>query len=230
MTARLANLISQPREDDNATAAQQKRIVTYSAPIIVNSPYGEEVRQIFIAEAQNILASSGVTGLRTWEAALHLGHYLCDDTTEDLTTNQSILELGAGTGFISLLCTKVLGAMSVLATDGSLEVVDAISTNKEINHLKDQSKLRTAQLLWGADSVTQLDTIIPKDEAVDLILGADITYDRDIITALVTTLKLLLSKYPLALAVIATTVRNEQTLQFFVDSVGQQNACDCLLC
>ena len=48
------------------------------------------------------IAAAGTMGLRTWEAALHLGQYLC--TNPELVRNKRVLELGTWTGYLAILC------------------------------------------------------------------------------------------------------------------------------
>lgn len=56
---------------------------------------------------------SGTTGLRTWTAALHLAHHLLAGLVP--RPLPPAIELGAGTGFLSLLWAQMGG--DVIATD-----------------------------------------------------------------------------------------------------------------
>jgi len=100
-----------------ATAVQQKSYVTYTLsalPVISGT-----TPIITLLEARNLLTASGILGLRTWEAALYFGNYLSQNPS--LIEGKSILELGAGTGYVSILCSKYLGASHILATDGYVD-------------------------------------------------------------------------------------------------------------
>jgi hypothetical protein len=58
-----------------AVSAQQKSYVTYTLSLL---PLQDQATpSITLLEARNLVAAFGTTGLRTWEAALHLGNYLC---------------------------------------------------------------------------------------------------------------------------------------------------------
>src|SRR5690554_5488777 len=76
---------------------------------------------ITLRESRGLLATAGVTGFRTWEAGLHLGQYLCRHP--DIIRGKRVLELGAGTGYVAVLCAKYLGATKVTASDRSDEVL-----------------------------------------------------------------------------------------------------------
>ena len=109
---------------------------------------------------------SKVTGYRTWEGALHLASYLTSaQSSPSLIKNKSVLELGAGTGFLSILCAKYLSAKSVIATDGDESVVEAIKTNAKLNSVEVEAK----KLWWGTGlNETGLGS------SYDVVVGADI--------------------------------------------------------
>ncbi|MCJ1409024.1 hypothetical protein MMC19_003101 [Ptychographa xylographoides] len=198
-------------------AAQKKSFVTYTMPIIM-----EHAPVIITLEARALLASSGTTGLRTWEAALRLATFLSIEEGTQLVKNKNIIELGAGTGLLSILCTKYLGSKFVLATDGSGEVVDDMATNVFINGLEDSDKLETAGLAWGHALVDGVEQRFDGDRKLDIILGADLTYDQGSIMPLVSTIQDLFTMYPEAKAIISATVRNDETLRVFEQACYDQ--------
>ena len=160
-----------------------------------------------------MVVAVGTTGLRTWEAALHLGQYLCTDPS--LVGGKRVLELGAGTGYLSILCARQLGAAHVVATDGSDEVVVALAENFALNGLQEgpDARLSAAELRWGQELM---------DADVDVVLGADITYDSSVVGALVTTIDGLLARSPDAEVLLAATQRNEATFASFLNTCQAQ--------
>ena len=61
------------------TAAQQRSIVSYHLP----SDFASEAPVfIYIEEARNLLAAHGTTGLRVWDASLHLAYFLSTEGTK----------------------------------------------------------------------------------------------------------------------------------------------------
>lgn len=150
-------------------SVQQKKYVTYTAPVD-----GPNAPSITLLESQAVLASSGTTGLRTWEAALCLGAFLCSTKGMRFVDGKRLIELGAGTGFVSLLCAKHLGAECVLATDGSTEVVDALASNVYVNHLDKSNKITARILKWGHDTVKDTLNEDSTSGSYELILGADV--------------------------------------------------------
>ena len=150
-------------------AAQHKVYVTYTLP---ESELGG--RTVTTLEARAMLASSGTTGLRTWEAALQLGSFLSSAQGVSAIKKKNILELGAGTGFLSILCAKHLGAKYVVSTDGSGEVVDDIMANLYLNGLEGSTLIDTTVLKWGHALIDGFFGGSNDGPRFDLVLGADV--------------------------------------------------------
>lgn len=160
--------MAQPLPSASA-AAQQKSYVTYTVPKL-----GSNVAEVTLLEAPSLLASTGTTGFRTWEAALFLGAYLASEDGKCLVLGKSVIELGAGTGFLSILCAKHLLARHVLATDGSREVITELETNLDLNKLKESKNIKTAVLQWGHALINSPADCRRIDQSYDLVIGADV--------------------------------------------------------
>ena len=152
-----------------SAAAQQKSYVTYTAPSL-----GRDAAQVTLLEAPSLLASSGTTGFRTWEAALFLGAYLSSPEGAQFTSGKSILELGAGTGFLSIFCAKKLSAQRVLATDGSQLVINDLKANLHLNGLEGSELIQTAILQWGHALIGGVADGRKDSRSYDVVLGADV--------------------------------------------------------
>jgi predicted nicotinamide N-methyase len=89
-----------------------------------------------------------------------------------------VLELGAGTGMLSILCAKHLGVSGIVATDGDEAVVDAIKTNAFLNGLDgshpSQKIVETAALKWGRRINASTFAEDYGMEVPDVLLGADV--------------------------------------------------------
>merc|ERR1712230_361309 len=196
------------------TSAQQKAYVTYSLSSL--TPQFDPNPSITLHEARNILAAAGTTGLRTWEAGFHLGNYLCSNP--EIIRGKSILELGSGTGYISILCAKYLEAGHVLATDGDDDVVASFSTNFYLNGLQEASHIEGKELKWGHALTGGEDPQWNLGRHIDLVLGVDLTYDPRNIPPLLSTFGDLFELYPDVEILIAATVRSEETFAKFPDA------------
>ncbi|RWA13080.1 hypothetical protein EKO27_g2033 [Xylaria grammica] len=183
----------------------------------------EEEPTITLLERRNLISGSRTTGHRTWEAALHLGSYLLTESGRDLVRGKSVLELGAGTGFLAILCTKYLGARHVTTTDGDESVVDYLKENLVLNDIGDEKQV-TAKALWWGDELkgTWVEQECSSDP-YDVVIGADITYDKEAIKALIQTLQHLFRMKPGLLVIVAGVVRNADTFQTFWDECARSN-------
>lgn len=206
---------------DPATEASQTQIITYTLPepLDAHTP----APRILIEEAPNLLAAGSNVGLRTWEASLHLAQYL--HTSPDLVRGKNVIELGAGTGLVSILCAGPLGANVVLSTDGLPHVVEGMEKNIERNRQSSLTgslgagQLETRVLDWA--DTENLEDMLMVDEQLpdyDLIVGADITYHPDVVPILAELLRVLIvdmfSDHKMQ-ALISGTVRNQATLDVF---------------
>ena len=171
-----------------------------------------------ILEAPSLLASSGTTGFRTWEAALLLGTFLTSAAGSKLVSAKKVIELGAGTGFLSILCAKHLGAKSVLATDGNLDVVTDMEINVGLNFLTKSHDVSAAVLRWGQTLIGGIADLREQNMVYDLAIGADVTYDVESIPSLIATIRELFELYPQIKVLISATARNEQTLAAFFEA------------
>ncbi|OTA94002.1 hypothetical protein M434DRAFT_395069 [Hypoxylon sp. CO27-5] len=172
---------------------------------------------IALLERRHLVSGSRTTGFRTWEGSLHLGSYLLTDAGSPLVRGKNVLELGAGTGFLTILLAKHLDAKHVTTTDGDQEVIKALRENLALNEVDDQQRVRAETLTWGCNLK---DTWVEDDCAAhpyDVVLGADITYNKVVITALVSTLEGLFDLRPTLKVMISSVIRNAETFQTFRD-------------
>ncbi|KAI9885119.1 MAG: hypothetical protein M1823_003088 [Watsoniomyces obsoletus] len=195
-------------------AAQQKCHVRYTPPLPLSRAMDDDA--ITLMESRAVVSAAGGTGYRTWEAALRLGTFLTTTAEgNSLVKGKSILELGAGTGFLSILCAKNLGASYVLATDGDMYAVETVDTNIMLNGLDHDSKIKTKVYRWGH----HLEGLFPQEhEPLQTVIAADVTYDEALIAPLLSTFKSFLDRYPTLKIVLAATIRNEETWMAFVSA------------
>lgn len=150
--SRLTTLIASNLPSES-TAVQQKSYVTFTC-LPPNAKIDEDSTEeptLTLLERRHLISGSLTTGFRTWEAALHLGSYLLSPAGRRLIEGKSVLELGAGTGFLAILAAKCIGAKHVTTTDGDEGVVEALRENMQLNGLDDDEKVTMEVLRWGED-------------------------------------------------------------------------------
>ncbi|KAL8735356.1 MAG: hypothetical protein Q9166_000901 [cf. Caloplaca sp. 2 TL-2023] len=199
---------------DETDSIQEKRPVTYTAPFL-----DSEAAKVTILEAPNLLSSNGDTGNRTWDAALFLATYLSTDG-RCFVQDKSVLELGAGLGFVSILCGKHLGAKHVLTTDASGAVLDVAQQNARLNGVEDIVK--TAVLQWGTPDIDYVLESGWESVSYDLVIGSDMLYEPRDFPALMSTLQDLFTRFPQAQVLMSSAIRNETTSDSFLDACNLQ--------
>lgn len=201
-------------------AAQQKCYVTYALSLLPPPAVGASQPAITLLENRSLISAGGTTGLRTWEAALHLGQYLCERPA--IVRDKRVLELGAGTGYLSILCARHLDAVHVIASDGSDDVLGNIPDNLYLNGLQDTNgtsvRIAPMNVKWGHALVGADEQRWNGGRAIDVVLGADITYDGNMSWTLVATLLELFALYPDVEVYLSATQRNHATFRAFLDA------------
>ena len=126
-------------------------------------------------------------GLQSWGSSIRLGERLCAAPAEfslvacpgDKPKPLRILELGAGTGLLSILAAKILGDRDpspvVVATDYHPDVLENLKTNVAANFpLCREPPVAVHVLDWEFPVYSA-----PLDTRFDVILAADVIYEDD---------------------------------------------------
>ncbi|CAD6585596.1 MAG: hypothetical protein TREMPRED_004185 [Tremellales sp. Tagirdzhanova-0007] len=195
---------------------------------------GQGERRVTLLEEQ-VAIQAATTGLRTWTASLRLAHHILRDPSilsrpstcpRDTHVLPPVVELGAGTGFLSILLSQ-LGA-DVISSDldadpdenDRLKPLARLSSNLELNELENPP--RVVPLDW----TDVLRPVVDRSQGWQditrgkprTIVAADVIYDPDLITPLVKTISALFEGSPDGVAIIAATVRNPMTIKMFETS------------
>ncbi|KAI0828913.1 hypothetical protein BC628DRAFT_1361283, partial [Trametes gibbosa] len=169
----------------------------------------------------------GTTGLRTWSASLVLAQYILSH--REIVRSKRILELGCGIGFLGIVTAStqledISDTSSLWLTDGNEPVLQRCGENMRLrcNQSDEHPDLQLHTLDWfdAADSQRRSFVHALFDEAQpDVILGADVVYDPDIIPPLVDILALALGSSKSrhrCKAYIAVAQRIDNTLLQFI--------------
>ncbi|KAK7686700.1 hypothetical protein QCA50_010300 [Cerrena zonata] len=179
----------------------------------------------------------GTTGLKTWPASLTLASYLIKNP--DIVRNKRVLELGCGAGLLGIVAATVQSSRtergtqtSITLTDVRPDVLERCQHNFQLpcNKSSRNPHIRVETLDWEESSSqarahSDFQTKLAEMDA-ELVLGADIVFDPDLIPALASTLVSVLqpprpnSKQREAL--IALTLRNPDTLASFLHAAEER--------
>jgi hypothetical protein len=168
-----AELCIQPRLA-MTEAAQRDVWVSYEGPWLADML--DDDRSIKLLEKPRLLAATGFTGYRTWEAAVALASHIATDwLPQGKLAGKRILELGAGTGLISFLCAKEGDVKSVVATDGAQDAIERLEYAGEVNKVQDDGKISYGQYYWGESfEGTMIGETFDARQMFDIVFGADI--------------------------------------------------------
>lgn len=149
------------------------------------------------------------------------------------------IELGAGVGVTGLILSKLFSvSCKFTMTDNARDVLCLLEDNIKRNYPHSETNNVIAQALdW--DLISEQNHLDMYPETPDLILAADCTYSCDIIVELVKTIRLLLAKVnnnqhsilmpndlelQLPCALVACTLRNTETYNFFLSQLALEES------
>lgn len=173
------NLLAQPKPTAIQQAQELSRI-KYTAPL--QHPPSATERSVITIESRGLILSGGTTGNRTWEAALHLGSFLASPAGEALVRGKRVIELGAGTGFLSLFCARHLGVRGVVATDREPVLIQNMRECVRLNQGLDGDETNALPMYpavwnWGTplEQTEAMGPLLEEDQlCFDVALGADL--------------------------------------------------------
>ncbi|GLB36854.1 putative lysine methyltransferase [Lyophyllum shimeji] len=160
---------------------------------IFDRPGGGEPIKVHMKDVPLDNSDYGSVGAQTWGGACVLAEIILDEPARFglLLPGQHelrILELGAGTGLVSLTVGKLLESSSapyqgatIIATDYYPSVLENLESNIRSNFSspRDSESVRISShfLDWSFANEPSLNP--PFDEPFDLVLGADIVYEAE---------------------------------------------------
>ncbi|XP_063808371.1 EEF1A lysine methyltransferase 3 [Pseudophryne corroboree] len=177
---------------------------------IFSDTYTEEERYMFCGQelriTQHYGANLGVAA-QVWDAALHMCQYFEEEKLN--FKGKKIIELGAGTGIVGILMSKLGGHVTLTDLPHILpQIKKNVSANIPYDH-----EPNVCALSWGLDQVH-----FPQN--YDFVIGADIVYLKETYDLLLHTLQHLSG--PRTTILLSSKMRKEHgTLDFFQDFLPQ---------
>ncbi|TPX39533.1 hypothetical protein SeLEV6574_g07143 [Synchytrium endobioticum] len=164
-----------------------------TADMAVKTYFPPSLQPISLHESLSF-ASGGTTGLCSWTASLVLADYLLTHHEHVLRHCTTVVELGAGTGLLSIVMSNLLGkhrALSpsrVYATDHHPQVLQNLSRNTARNG----SNVLVEELDWITIQDDPSKAIASLKESVNLIIASDVIFCPSLIPHLLNTILFLL--------------------------------------
>ncbi|CAK4127623.1 unnamed protein product [Aphanomyces euteiches] len=130
--------------------------------------------------------TSEISGQRIWPGSYLLAEFVHEHP--ELVANKRVLELGAGTGLVSLVA-NLAGTRAAIATDGDMSVVTDILEWNVQHNAPPSSTIDTASLWWGDNSSSGEFRRRFGDELFDIVVAGDVLYKGELVPLLLTTVK-----------------------------------------
>lgn len=148
-----------------------------------------------------------------WNAAQVIAHYI-EDGADQVVKDKNVLELGAGAGLPSLVCT-LHGARHVTVTDyPDVDLIENLRHNIKFSIPQQYQKIITAHgYLWGNDTTTLKEELENHGQGFDLLILADILFNHSEHEKLIQTLHHTLKKDPASRALVFFTPYRPWLLQ-----------------
>jgi len=190
--------------------------------------YFFQLISVSLRETKQII-SGGTTGLCTWTAGTALARWI-GEQKENVFSHKTVIELGAGSGISGIFAIKKWPYLKkYIFSDCHGKVLENLKHNVQKNLVGEGFKFEfgddTNQCLDGTDSqvikVMELNWQEVDEEfyqTVDVVLGADIVFDKDLFPSLINTIRIMLRNVNCR-AYIACTIRNEETYKIFLSQL-----------
>ncbi|VVC26541.1 Lysine methyltransferase,S-adenosyl-L-methionine-dependent methyltransferase [Cinara cedri] len=175
---------------------------------------GLTIDSVITIQETATFVSDGTTGLCTWEAGVALGVWALRN--KEKLQGKFIVELGSGTGLSGISACVNCKPRKYWFTDCHAGVLDVIKNNIDINDMVHtfNCPYEVIKLPW--ENVQRSERF--DEEKPDLILAADVIYDRTMFESLCTSLKYFAANNTTEI-ILFSTVRNPETHQKFLETL-----------
>lgn len=158
------------------------------------------------------------TGGQVWPGGVALARYLA--RSPQMVRGKAVIELGAGTG-IGGLSAAWAGARLVALTDGSPAVLDSVTRRNAAVNAPPRSRVTVGRLRWGYEGDLQQWLSKPWD----IVLAAEVGYERYTLDALLLTISRLLATREDSMAILQCTpelVDNGRGLAYVQEAIAKK--------
>jgi len=158
-----------------------------------------------------------VVGLTTWEAGYYLSEFILAQSS--LFQGKCCLELGSGIGFTGIILYKYAKSSKIIFSDYEYEILQNIETNCLINQIHITKEVQILEVDWLKEDYSSLISFHPQ-----VIIAADVVYDKELIIYLVKLINFIICNQTETIAYIASTVRNPDTFQYFINELDKYSS------
>lgn len=193
-----ADIITSLKDDQFVEKSMRvRKTITFLFPDgCIDLPSCPKSRKLMVPLQCSLNMLEGDTGCSIWPSSLLLSEFIL--SFPEIFSHKSCFEVGSGVGLVGICLTHVK-ASKVTLTDGDHLTLANMRSNLELNQLstdtsllesyEDPNVVQCVHLPWESASESGLSAFMP-----EIILGADIMYDRSCFPDLVRILAILLNR------------------------------------
>lgn len=193
-----ADIITSLKDDQFVEkSVRVRKTITFLFPDgCIDLPSCPKSRKLMVPLQCSLNVLEGDTGCSIWPSSFLLSEFIL--SFPEIFSNKSCFEVGSGVGLVGI-CLAHVKASKVTLTDGDHLTLANMRSNLELNQLstdtsllesfEDPNVVQCVHLPWESASESELSVFVP-----EIILGADIMYDRSCFPDLVRVLAILLNQ------------------------------------
>ncbi|KAH8836063.1 putative methyltransferase-domain-containing protein [Flagelloscypha sp. PMI_526] len=212
------------QDEEEEAACELTRCFTFPA----DSSFSTQDITVELNDAPLSSTDHTSVGLQSWGSCILLGRALCANPTSFGLVNDKplrILELGAGTGLLSIAAAKLLATSSspvyISATDYHPDVLTNLRRNIRTNFSSSDTVVHVEALDWERPP-----TIADDKDKYDIILAADVIYSPSHARWIRNCIEVLLHPHGICTVIMAIrqTGRHEGLYKTVDEAFGSQSA------
>ena len=131
-----------------------------------------------------------ISGQKLWCGSMGVIEYLLDRQME--VNNHAVIELGAGTGVLGMICKKI-GATEVYLTDYDDVSINHMKSDIKTNGFDNEDNVNVVNLDWYKPDIVEIQQLISINKLPIKIVAGDVLYKHALLEPFMYTVKLILS-------------------------------------
>ena len=168
--------------------------VEYDYEIFSISSYTLKIKTVAFMPLSKLMLNQSkgieISGQKLWCGSLGVIEYVLDNPIE--VTDHAVIELGAGTGVLGMICKKI-GASEVYLTDYDSISINHMKCDINTNGFNDTDSVKVVTLDWYNPIISEMQQLISINKLPIKIVAGDVLYKHALLEPFMYTVKLILS-------------------------------------
>jgi len=168
--------------------------VEYDYEIFTISSYTLKITTVAFMPLSKLMLNQSkgveISGQKLWCGSMGVIEYLLDNPVGVI--NHAVIELGAGTGVLGMICKKI-GASEVYLTDYDIVSINHMKSDIKTNGFCDADNMNVVNLDWYNPNITEIQQSVNVGKLPIKIVAGDVLYKHALLEPFMHTVKLILS-------------------------------------